>query len=194
MSSETHTNSSQLSGPHARGTAKDAPDAFGHGEQAAPDDLSGPPTTLVRYLRKPRAERRMIREALLLSASTRFVILFLPFRVLRRLMKAQQADPKSIDSGAREVRPAEVTDPQTRRVVLCVRAVSRRVPWKATCLVEAASTRIMLHRLGIASTLWLGVQKQTDGKMHPHAWVTSGGEVVIGGGELRKYTAVSAFR
>ena len=117
-----------------------------------------------------------------------------PQQVDPRSVDPQQVDPQQVDPTEREANPAAIPHAQTRRVVLSIRAVSRRVPWKATCLVEAASTRIMLNRRGIPSTLWLGVHKEAGGKMAPHAWVTSDGEVVIGGGELEKYTPVSAFR
>ncbi len=192
-----------------------------------------------RYRRKPSEERRLLRESLVLSAATRFAILFLPFRVLRRMMDVRELDLRDTvrrgaeggadavgainsgvddsgvdksevnesgvdeskveesgvaDAGFDEVGFREIEDPAVRQVVTAILAVSRHVPWEATCLVQAASTLIMLKRRGALALLWLGVRMKPDGSMNPHAWVTSGRQVIIGGGEIATYTPVAVFQ
>jgi len=172
-----------------------------------------------RYRRKPAEERRLLRETLLLNASTRFAILFLPFRVLRRMMGVQELnirekgvqepnirdmdvqEPNIRDMGIRElalnfreVSLSEIEDASVRQVATAILSVSRHVPWNATCLVQGASAMIMLKRRGIPAMLWLGVRMKDGGGMAPHAWVTSGRQVILGGGELDTYTPVAVFR
>lgn len=151
------------------------------------------PSLPVRYFHKPAAERGLLREALWLLALTRFKIAFLPFRVLHRSIRSvhehQQEKPanKSSDDMSRTRKR------QAQQIARTVLAVSRRLPWNATCLVQAASAKIMLNRRGVQGTLYLGVAKNSCGRLVPHAWLESGGKVLLGGDEIEKYTVVSTF-
>ncbi len=64
------------------------------------------------------------------------------------------------------------------RVSAAVSNVSRYVP-RATCLTQALALHIILKRAGLQSRIQVGVSKE-NGLFGAHAWVESGGKIVIG--------------
>ena len=118
---------------------------------------------VTRFIRKPSAEKRILAEAFLLAALTRFVIRFCSFRMLKRLI-GEPSSPNSAGAGAGAgagssplSHPASSGEPVI--ITRSVTAVSRRVPWESKCLVQAATARMMLNRRGIPNELYLGVSK-----------------------------------
>lgn len=162
-------------------------------------------SALTRFLSKPTHEQRILIEALLLVALTRFLINFMPFKVLSRMIgRPQKVTQDLAFKGDRMICKASVfaqddtaakpeLTAQARSIARAVLAVSRRVPWHATCLVQASAGKIMLTHRGLPGSVYLGVNKTKYRKMEPHAWLTSDSVVILGGGELEKYAVVSAF-
>lgn len=74
--------------------------------------------------------------------------------------------------------PRAQTDPN--RIARAVRAASRIVPF-ASCLTQAQAAQIVLARRGIASTVCLGVRETASGQLTAHAWLISGGRLLLGG-------------
>lgn len=72
-------------------------------------------------------------------------------------------------------------------VALAVRRASRIVPG-ATCLAQALAGQVLLARAGHLSTLRIGVARRGHDGISAHAWVESGGRVVIGGEGVDQYT------
>jgi hypothetical protein len=68
-----------------------------------------------------------------------------------------------------------------RRVSVAMGRMASRVPWQATCLVQALAARRWLARRGIVSSMFVGVQKEPSLEIVAHAWLISGGEVITGG-------------
>lgn len=68
-----------------------------------------------------------------------------------------------------------------RRVGIAIGRMSSRVPWRASCLVQALAARRWLARHGIGSSLFVGVRKQAPQQLDAHAWLVSGNEVITGG-------------
>ena len=62
-----------------------------------------------------------------------------------------------------------------------VKAASRRMPFTATCLVQALALRMLLSRQGYDPHLRLGVAKDGDDRLEAHAWLEMDGQVLIGG-------------
>lgn len=164
-----------------------------------------PSNILSRFLRKPFSEKKLFLEALLLIALTRFVIVFLPFKALGWLIGKARPVPENLrfDGNTMVCENASFTtdsnmdQPELYTMVYSIakviRRVSNRVPWEATCLVQAAAGKIMLNRRNLPGSLFLGVNKHDLRNMEPHAWLTSDSKVILGGGELEKYTVVSTF-
>jgi len=82
--------------------------------------------------------------------------------------------------------------PAPERIAWAVMAVSRVVPRGSNCLVRALATGIMLRRYGYPSELKIGVMKPADGRFEAHAWLESGGAVVIGDFQLDRYVLLGA--
>ena len=161
---------------------------------------------VARFLEKPRPYQQIVLEAFLWIAITRFVIRFLPFKALLHLI-GTKPEPESdhavrIDSmelkknsSETEIQPGPVVTDITN----AVKSVSRRVPWRSKCLVQAASAKIMMNRRKIDNHLFLGVsasglrgeriKKRRD--IHSHAWLVAEKNVVLGGENLDDYIAVS---
>lgn len=75
-----------------------------------------------------------------------------------------------------------------------IRVMSRRVPLRATCLVQAEAARIMLTRKGLASTLYIGVSTAEKGQaFNGHAWLRCHHVIVTGGKERDSYLPISWF-
>lgn len=84
-------------------------------------------------------------------------------------------------SAAKERRDRTTISSQTRRVGLAIGRMSSRVPWRATCLVQALAAKKWLARHGIESSLFVGVRKDATQALEAHAWLVCNGEVVTGG-------------
>ena len=78
--------------------------------------------------------------------------------------------------------PTEYTD----RIVRLVKGVGRRVLGKKPCLPQALVTQWFLQRNGFDAKLRIGVTKDDSGAFLAHAWIESGGDIVIGG-RLSRY-------
>lgn len=75
-----------------------------------------------------------------------------------------------------------------RRVRLAILRALNNVPGSPNCLPQALTGRWMLERRGIASSLFIGTQRDADGKMQFHAWLKVGEEWVTGICEEADYT------
>src|SRR5215211_1445481 len=68
-----------------------------------------------------------------------------------------------------------------RRVGVAIGRMSSRVPWRASCLVQALAARRWLARHDIESSLFVGVRKETPEMLEAHAWLIAGDDVITGG-------------
>ena len=65
------------------------------------------------------------------------------------------------------------------RILWAVDAAGRRVPGCGNCLAKALVTRHLLERSGVEASLHFGVERQGP-RLGAHAWVESGGRIVMG--------------
>ena len=66
------------------------------------------------------------------------------------------------------------------RIVRAVAAASGYVP-RTTCLAQALAAQVLLKQRDIPASLQIGVARDREGKLQAHAWVESGGRVLMGG-------------
>nr|UXE46012.1 hypothetical protein Hi04_10k_c554_00011 [uncultured bacterium] len=80
------------------------------------------------------------------------------------------------------------------RIVWALQAVSRRLPGKNSCLVQALAAQAMLRQRGYASEFRIGVSgRDPTGAIKAHAWVECDGRVVLGQLEdLNSYAVLTA--
>jgi hypothetical protein len=83
--------------------------------------------------------------------------------------------------------------PPLRDIIWAVASASRFVPG-ASCLTRAMVAQMMLARFGRTSRLHIGVARARDGRLEAHAWLESGGEVVIGREQWQRFTPLAAPR
>ena len=121
-------------------------------------------------------------EALFLLILIRLVVVLFPFKVLEKLIKFNQKDNN----------PDLKNDQEVHRVIRSIQRLSEWLPFECTCLVKAASAKIMLNRRNHSTTLYLGVTKDGN-KLNPHAWLSSDSTILLGGEEVDKYAIVSSF-
>lgn len=115
-----------------------------------------------------QGERRLLLEALVELARARWQLRTLPYRQLvARLQRSAPGEP--------------VAEPDTRRIIWSVRAMARRVPWRADCFPQAIAGYRMLQRRGRLARIDLGVRRAADGHLAGHAWLTHDERVVLGG-------------
>jgi hypothetical protein len=141
---------------------------------------------LARFRTLPPAERRLLVKVALLLGVIRLGLELLPFRtVLGLLHRARRAS-----IGVADPRPLS-----PERIAWAVTLTSPYVLGARPCLAQALTVQLLLGRRGCASRLHLGVARGDRGEVQAHAWVETGGRVIIGGSirELARYTPLIAL-
>ena len=80
-----------------------------------------------------------------------------------------------------------------RRVGFAVGVAGANVPWRSDCFPQAIAASRLLKRLGHSSAIHFGVDKAGPDDLVAHAWLTCGGIVVTGEGDLDRYVEIHRF-
>lgn len=137
------------------------------------------------FIHLPATRRSLLIRAALLLWATRLGLWLLPFQTLRRLLARFALGPTRVSD----------TDGCSRAsVVWAVETAARHMPLGNTCLTQALAAQVLLARRGYPALLRIGVVKGDKENLQAHAWVESGGEVVIGGYELERYAHLATLR
>lgn len=136
---------------------------------------------LRKFLLLPAAERWLLIEATFLLGMIKLGLMLFPFQTLRRFLERFIAAPV----GERRANQASA-----ERIVWAVELAGRYMPMARTCLTQALTARILLVRRGYPALVHIGVARENGSEFQAHAWVESGGKVVIGGHELERYTSL----
>jgi hypothetical protein len=139
----------------------------------------------VRFLLLPPADRRRATEAAAELIRASLELRLVPSSRVASLLGTVRLDETVEHVGAEQLREAGLTGRDVARA-------ARHLPWHPTCLRQALAVRRMLLRRGISSQLHLGVTSPTVGEAH--AWVTVGGEPVVGRPGLERFVPLAAFR
>jgi len=138
---------------------------------------------VAKFFALPRSERALILRTFAPLIAMRVAMWTLPFARVSRISDAMSRPMRADRSGTR---------PTPARIAWAVAALSRVVPGAGNCLVRALATGIVLKRYGYSSELKIGVMKPADGGFEAHAWLESGGNVVIGNFQLDRYVPLAA--
>lgn len=140
---------------------------------------------LMKFFRLKFGRKLMLLESAFFLAVSRIAVLTVKFdRIAPRLGEHGKESTEEI---------AQPYLPVINEVKWAVNAMSAHTFWESKCLVQAIAAKKMLKRRKIKSTLYLGVAKDSDGKMIAHAWVKSGGIILTGARGFRRFTVVSFF-
>ena len=136
-------------------------------------------TALRRLFRLSVAERRLLVGCVCSLAAMRVGLSVISLRMLHALVTRCAHSSKG--TGLRD-------RPSVDRIAWAVRAASRFVPG-GTCLPQALAAEFMLIRHGYPAQLRIGMARMADA-LEGHAWVECNGAVVVGGGDVGRYTAL----
>lgn len=124
----------------------------------------------------------LLAEALVWIAAIRMGLFLVPFHTL--LVFLERASIQH--------HPSRLADrPRPGRIVWAIRAASRCVPAANSCLPRALSARLLLVRWGYPAQLLIGVAKNAEGELEAHAWVETGGQVMIGESQPGYFTPLA---
>ena len=139
---------------------------------------------LHKFFRLPRSERWLLIKAALLLGLIRIGLRLLPFQTLKQLL----------DSASRAFAESRAANQfSSDRIAWAVTAASRYVLGDKPCLTQALAVQLLLKRRGYPASLRIGVSRTAGNQLQAHAWVESEDRVVVGGGELSRYTPLPAF-
>lgn len=115
-------------------------------------------------------DRKLVLEAVVVLCAVRLGLAVLPFPLLRRSLRIS-------------TRLLRVRRPQAApaRIAWAVRLVATRLRKSGSCLPQALCGQWMLDRRGFSSQVGIGVARAGSGGMAAHAWLTSGGLILLGG-------------
>ena len=118
-------------------------------------------------------------------AAVRVALWLLPSRVVLRIAK-RETERRLARAAARPAR-IDVT-----RAAAAVRRTARGVP-AASCLTQAIAGQLLLAGRGCPSQIRLGVRRDDGGAFQAHAWLETEWGIVLGGGQLSRYTRLPDF-
>ena len=136
---------------------------------------------LTTFLALDRRDRLWTIEALWSLALAQAMVCLVPPRNWR-----DRFDPLGGATATGSTAPA-LLEP-IRRVRLAIARAARNIPTDPNCLPQALAARRMLLRRGIGSSLFIGVERDSDGPRRFHAWLKVGPEWVTGLCEEDRYS------
>lgn len=136
------------------------------------------PHKLETFLGMSGADRLLVYEAILALALARLIVLTVPFRFTAPWLSCAPETSAS--------KPALLL-----RVRQAVTVAARNVPWNAKCLPQAMAAKAMLARRGCGSSFHLGAGFDAQGKLIAHAWLVSGGTIVVGAAGIAGVTPLA---
>jgi hypothetical protein len=138
-----------------------------------------------KFLNLTWRERLLLIESSVLLGAVQLIITLLPFRWLAHYL-GEQINESAARQSARQ-------QDTVQKVGWGIAVINRCSPWKSKCLAQAVAAKIMLRRRKIASTLYLGVNKDACDNIIAHAWLKSGDSVVTGDLGKECFTVVATF-
>jgi hypothetical protein len=134
-----------------------------------------------KFLRLKPTGLGLLPTAVVLVVFVRLAVSILPFTLVRRML-----------DGLKCLRWCWLAGDSPERAVWTVKTVARFVPG-ATCLTQALVTEILYAFRGDAAQTRFGVSRN-ESRLQAHAWVESGGKVILGGAEAGKFTPLVPHR
>ena len=121
----------------------------------------------------PRAEQRLVGEAVVALGAIRFGLWLLPVRRVREI--TARVARWTATGGRRHDGSTPI------RVGRAVARASACIP-RASCLPQALAVQFLLERRGYSPVLRIGMARGAEGRPAAHAWVEHQSVVILGGG------------
>jgi hypothetical protein len=136
------------------------------------------PVTKASIALSPVLERIRSRSSVEWVLAARALVSMATIVVAMRLLPYNKWRGLAVASG--RVRRSDPSVVSAQQVVRAMESASRFVPGGANCLVRALTTRMLMARYCMSSTLRMGVAKTLDGYLEGHAWLEYQGAVLVG--------------
>ena len=128
-------------------------------------------TSILKFLRLPFSQKRLLLRALCLLTVIRLALFVLPFRFTRFIL--QRSSKPFSGSG---VSAQSLKD----QMSWSVEVAARTLPFGENCLAKAIVTLLFFRRAHTPAILHIGVNKTGAKPLEAHAWVESEGQIVTG--------------
>lgn len=111
-------------------------------------------------------------QAFVLSGYVRFLMLFISFNKYAKRMGVRGKESQSeVDNEIMEI---------AVHITKIVKTTCAYTKWESKCMVQALTSKWMLKRRGINSTIYFGIKKDEEGKLKAHAWLRVGNKILTG--------------
>jgi hypothetical protein len=130
---------------------------------------------LRRFLSLSQRQKRVLLRSLVVLAWVRWTM------ATRGLAPVDERTSRLMTASAGD----ETAPKDAREVTALLMAARHALPGRSTCLHLAATLRLLLAELGIASDLRFGARFE-HGTLAAHAWVECAGQVLIGGTDVHE--------
>jgi hypothetical protein len=149
---------------------------------------------LNRVLSLPPAQRHLLIEATWWLWILRIATLALPYRRVASLLRLSPSGVSDGPPAAPSGDPPGDAGGRAGAVGWAVQAAAARTPWFSTCLVQSLAGYVILRRRRVPSVVYLGVAKDTAGKLIAHSWLRCGDRIVTGGGDHGRYSVIACYQ
>jgi Transglutaminase-like superfamily len=139
----------------------------------------------------PPAQRCLLVEATGWLGLLRIATLTLPYRRVASLLRLS---PSPAPDGPASGWLPDCADHRAGAVGWAVRAAAARTPWLSTCLVQSLAGYAILRWRRVPSVVYLGVAKDTAGRLTAHSWLRCGDRIVTGGGDHQRYSVIACYQ
>jgi transglutaminase superfamily protein len=148
---------------------------------------------IAKFARLPFPEKLLLLQAGLALAAVKAGLMTVGFAAVRRITTApRKPDRGCLAAATTPGRASRKRGLSAGTIAWAIEAASVRVPGGRNCLVRALATEYLLHRNGYRCELRIGAKRDEAGEFTAHAWLESGGRVLIGEFELQSYTPLTA--
>lgn len=140
---------------------------------------------LIKFIELPLKRKFLFIEVFILTGIARLSIIIIPFKYLSLVMGRRNFESTY-----------KLSDESIKRVSdisYAVKKMSRFTPWESKCLVQALTAQLILRQSGIASTLYLGIARESANTLLAHAWLRCGNMIVTGGDVKDRFKMVTQF-
>lgn len=138
---------------------------------------------LAKFIRYSPLRKRLVVEALVLSAYYRYLIWKKPFKSYCGKIGTERF----------ETAEERISDHVLWETKYAVSSVCQRTPWESKCLVQALTAKKILNRRGFPCTLYMGVMPDKEKGMVAHAWLRCGTSYITGGNGGRLYAVTAIY-
>ena len=145
---------------------------------------------LRRFAQIDNRRRALVIEAVICLLLSRLALIFIPFPHLARRL-GTFVPPSDL-----RVSPAPSSQENVRTaedIGWAVTRAARHVPFKAVCLPQAMTARVMLMRRGVSSVLHFGAGKGEEKPLEAHAWLDAAGVEVTGYPVAKNLAEIGCF-